>query len=87
MVQNRPWLTFATHSILVLGVLVTAFPIYLALVASTHELKTILQSVPLIPGPKAVENYADALAGFLVLEEVLPEGEPAATANLFYVAE
>ncbi len=62
MVQNRPWLTFATHSILVLGVLVTAFPIYLALVASTHELKTILQSVPLIPGPKAVENYADALA-------------------------
>ena len=58
MVENRPWLTFTTHAFLVLGVLVTAFPIYLAFVASTHDLKTLLQApFPLLPGPELAENY------------------------------
>jgi sn-glycerol 3-phosphate transport system permease protein len=63
MVENRPWLTFTTHAILLLGVVVTAFPIYLAFVASTHDLKSLLQApFPLLPGPDLVENYRGAFA-------------------------
>jgi sn-glycerol 3-phosphate transport system permease protein len=62
MVENRPWLTFMTHSILILGVLIVAFPIYVAFVASTHELEALLRSpMPLIPGAALVENYTRAL--------------------------
>ena len=62
MVENRPWLTFLTHALLVLGVAITAFPIYLAFVASTHELSALLQPpVPLLPGGALVENYTRAL--------------------------
>ncbi len=62
MVENRPWLTLLTHVLLIAGVAVLAFPIYLAFVASTHELKALLQPpVPLIPGGALIENYARAL--------------------------
>ena len=62
MVENRPWLTWLTHGVLILGVLVLAFPIYVAFVASTHELDALLRSpMPLVPGGSLVENYAHAL--------------------------
>ncbi len=64
MVENRPWLTFLTHAILVLGILVVAFPIYIAFVASTHSLHDLLQvPMPLLPGGKLIENYLQALVG------------------------
>jgi sn-glycerol 3-phosphate transport system permease protein len=54
----------AAHLVLILGVLVVAFPIYYVFVASTHTLQTILRPpLPLIPGPELVRNYSDALAG------------------------
>ncbi len=62
MVDNRPWLTWLTHGILILGVIILAFPIYVAFVASTHELSALLQSpMPLIPGASLVKNYTHAL--------------------------
>jgi len=62
MIENRPWLSFATHAALVLGVMIIAFPIYVAFVASTHTLETLLQPpVPLVPGGAMVENYLAAL--------------------------
>ena len=62
MVDNRPWLTWLTHGVLILGVIVLAFPIYVAFVASTHELQALLQSpMPLVPGASLVENYTHAL--------------------------
>jgi sn-glycerol 3-phosphate transport system permease protein len=62
MVDNRPWLTWLTHGILVLGVIILAFPIYVAFVASTHELPALLQSpMPLVPGASLVKNYTHAL--------------------------
>jgi sn-glycerol 3-phosphate transport system permease protein len=52
----------AAHLVLILGVLVVAFPIYYVFVASTHTLQTILRPpLPLIPGPELVRNYSDAL--------------------------
>jgi sn-glycerol 3-phosphate transport system permease protein len=61
MVEHRPWLTFVTHAVLVLGCLVIAFPIYIAFVASSHSLEDITTSFPLLPGGQLVENYTRAL--------------------------
>jgi sn-glycerol 3-phosphate transport system permease protein len=52
------------HLLLVLGVLVVAFPIYYVVVASTHPLQAILRPpLPLVPGPDGPANYAEAFAG------------------------
>jgi len=62
MVENRPWLTFAAHAVLVLGVLVVAFPVYMTFVASTHDQAAMLSGpVPLVPGRYLVENYRTVL--------------------------
>jgi sn-glycerol 3-phosphate transport system permease protein len=62
MVENRPWLTFAAHAVLVLGVLVVAFPVYMTFVASTHDQAAMLSGpVPLLPGRHLVENYRTVL--------------------------
>ena len=62
MVENRPWLTYLTHVMLVLGVLIMAFPIYLTFVASTHTLPELLERpMPVLPGSHFVENYSAAL--------------------------
>ncbi len=64
MVERRPILTVFTHIVLILGVLVIAFPLYLTFVASTHTTQAIMQSpMPLLPGSHFVENYMDALNG------------------------
>ncbi len=62
MVEVRPWLSIFTHVVLVLGVLLVAFPIYVTFVASTQELEALLQSpIPMVPGGEALTNYSTAL--------------------------
>ncbi len=61
MVEHRPWLTFLTHAILILGCLIIAFPIYTTFVASTHSLDAITTHFPLLTGRHLVENYRQAL--------------------------
>ena len=64
MVERRPLLTALSHLILVLGVVIVAFPIYIAFVASTHTATEVLQApMPMLPGPHLVDNYAAALFG------------------------
>ena len=64
MVDRNPWLAFISHAVLLLGVAIVAFPLYLALVASTHTADAIVQSpMPLLPGSHMWENYRDALLG------------------------
>ena len=63
MVENRPGLTILSHVVLVLGVLLVAFPVYVTFVASTHTLERILQvPMPLLPGDQLVANYSQVLA-------------------------
>ena len=51
MVEHRPWLTFMTHAVLVLGVLIIAFPIYFTFVAdSFREIKAFQENGPGGPG-------------------------------------
>jgi len=61
MVEHRPWFTFLTHAILILGCIIIAFPIYTTFVASTHSLDEITSSFPLLPGRHIIENYHQAL--------------------------
>jgi sn-glycerol 3-phosphate transport system permease protein len=62
MVEHRPWLTFVTHAILIVGCLIIAFPIYITFVASSHSLDKITSSFPILPGGHLIENYMRALA-------------------------
>jgi sn-glycerol 3-phosphate transport system permease protein len=63
MVENRPGLTVLAHVVLVLGVIIVAFPLYITFVASTHSLERILQvPMPLVPGEHLLENYKQVLA-------------------------
>lgn len=62
MVENRPWLNFFTHLVLILGVVVVAFPVYVAFVASTQTAVEVEQApMSLIPGAHFLENYAQIL--------------------------
>jgi sn-glycerol 3-phosphate transport system permease protein len=64
MVERRPGLTVLSHVVLILGIAIVAFPIYLAFVASTHTRDAILQvPMPLLPGGHMFENYSAALLG------------------------
>ena len=64
MVDRNPWLNFFSHAVLILGVAIVAFPLYLALVASTHTASEIVQApMPLLPGTHMWENYKEALTG------------------------
>jgi sn-glycerol 3-phosphate transport system permease protein len=64
IVERRPALALLAHVVLLLGVLIVAFPVYLTFVASTHTAEEIQQApMPLLPGAHMIENYTDALAG------------------------
>jgi len=62
MVENRPWLTAFSHLVVIIGVLIIAFPVWMTFVASTHDASTMLRSpVPLLPGPYLIQNYKEIL--------------------------
>lgn len=58
---TRKALTVSSHFFLIIGVLIVAFPIYMAFVISTHSLKDVYQTpAPVLPGQYLVENYSEA---------------------------
>ena len=62
MVENRPWLNFLAHTILVVGVILVAFPLWVTFVASTLKYDEIITvPMPLIPGDQLIENYTQVL--------------------------
>ena len=65
MIENRPAATVLSHVVLVLGVLIVAFPVYITFVASTQTAEQIVQNVPmsLLPGDNLLETYRFALFG------------------------
>ena len=57
--RSRAWIP---HAILIAGLLIVLFPIYVAFVASSLDLSSILQApMPLIPGGRLIQNYTDAI--------------------------
>jgi sn-glycerol 3-phosphate transport system permease protein len=61
MHARRATLDWLPHLVLWGGLVIVAFPIYIALVASTLTPQDILAGVPLLPGSHLFENYRDAL--------------------------
>ena len=64
MVERRATLGILAHAVMILGVLIVAFPLYLAFVASTHTAQEIVQApMPLLPGSNFWESFKTALFG------------------------
>ncbi len=62
MVENRPFVTVLSHLVLIFGVVIVAFPLWMTFVASTHDQTTMLRApVPLLPGSHMIENYRQVL--------------------------
>ncbi len=61
MVEKRPLQNVITHGILILGIVVVIFPIYIAFVASTHRAEDALSTVHGWFGNELVENYTRVL--------------------------
>ncbi len=64
MIGSSPIRTFIAHAVLILGIVIVAFPIYSTFVGSTHTLQTILRPpLPMVPGDQLIANYSEALFG------------------------
>lgn len=65
MVQRNPVLDFVSHLVLILGVAIVFFPIYVTFIGSTQTAQQISSSNPisLIPGDNMLESYRFALFG------------------------
>ncbi|MEM5278374.1 sn-glycerol-3-phosphate ABC transporter permease UgpE [Cupriavidus taiwanensis] len=62
MVERRPFLDFLTHVVLVLGIVIVVFPVYLTFVASTLTAEEVLDApMTLIPGSHLIDNYRTVL--------------------------
>ncbi|QHJ00603.1 sn-glycerol-3-phosphate ABC transporter permease UgpE [Xylophilus rhododendri] len=64
MLDRRPALTLLSHLVMILGVIIVAFPLYLAFIASTHRPEEIVQlPMPLTPGNYFWQTWHAALFG------------------------
>ena len=62
MVEELGGSLWLTHALMIMGVLIVFFPIWLAFVASTvTQADLVSPPMPLIPGPHLLENYERAL--------------------------
>ena len=58
MVENRPVARLLAHLVLIIGVIIVAFPVYYTFVASTQDSRPIANGeVSLFPGDKLIDNY------------------------------
>jgi sn-glycerol 3-phosphate transport system permease protein len=59
MIERRPILDFISHLVLILGVAIVAFPIYVAFVASTQTAEQANAApLSLMPGTQFLQNYS-----------------------------
>ncbi len=64
MVENRPWLNFVAHAILIAGVILVAFPLWVTFVASTLRYDQVIAfPMTLVPGDQLLANYSQVLTG------------------------
>ena len=64
MIEKRPISNLIGHLILILGIIIVAFPIYYTFVASTMTSSQIIRPpISLLPGDHFIENYGEAIFG------------------------
>jgi sn-glycerol 3-phosphate transport system permease protein len=62
MVERRPLSNLVAHIVLLLGLVIVAFPVYLTFVASTSTTAEVSNGqMGLFPGPNFIRNYSKAL--------------------------
>jgi len=62
VIENRPVVTFISHCMLIAGIAIIAFPIWITFVASTHDAVRMTQiPLPLLPGSHFFTNLNQAL--------------------------
>ena len=64
MIENRPILDFITHIVLIVGIVIIAFPIWVMFVGATHEgVRMVQVPLPLLPGDQFFINLKTTLLG------------------------
>jgi sn-glycerol 3-phosphate transport system permease protein len=64
VIEKRPVANLVGHLMLIIGIIIVAFPIYYTFVASTMTSADILRPpISLLPGGHFIENYTNALSG------------------------
>lgn len=62
MVEHHRLNDIIAYVILTIGVVIFAFPVYVAVIASTHDAVTVISgNLPLVPGNQTLENYYRAI--------------------------
>ncbi|HYD63647.1 MAG TPA: sn-glycerol-3-phosphate ABC transporter permease UgpE [Noviherbaspirillum sp.] len=62
MIERRPILDFISHLVLIVGVAIVAFPIYVAFVASTQTAEqAAMAPLSLVPGDQFLANYSSVI--------------------------
>lgn len=62
MIERRRWLDVFAHAVLLAGLAVVAFPLYVTFVASTQTAQEVAAApMSLLPGTHLIENYTQAL--------------------------
>ena len=75
MIENRPIVTFVAHAMLILGIAIVAFPIWITFVASTHDAVRMAQvPLPLLPGDQFFINLKIALFEGIGGDSTIPVG-------------
>ena len=60
MVENRPLTTFCSHAVLIFGIAIVAFPIWITFVAASHDAVRMTQTpLPFFPGDQFFINLRD----------------------------
>ncbi len=87
MVENQRWLDYLAHAVLILGVLLVAFPVYVAIIASTHEPGAFVTgTIPLLPGANTLDSYAGVFAGGVASQMSVPIGVMLANSMIMALA-
>jgi sn-glycerol 3-phosphate transport system permease protein len=79
MIEKRPGLTVLSHVVLLLGVFIVGFPLYITIIGSTQSSEQIAQAFPmsLLPGGHAIDTYRTALFGGLTsVGSTIPAAAP-----------
>lgn len=73
MVGRRTSTTIMAHALLIVGILIMAFPIWVTFVASTHPPDALMRSpIPLWPGDRLWQNYGSVLFDGLASADSVP---------------
>lgn len=62
MIEQRPMTSFISHLVIIIGIVILAFPIWITFVAASHDAVRMTQTpLPMLPGPHFFDNLYDAL--------------------------